>query len=107
MVVGNFWCANCTCGKEGRERDFSADIESPDSEEEIFCSNNKELKLKLMGTSSFSIQTHERSRGKGRSAGEISSRRKESFHDQVSTKMHLDKTERAHFGKKFGKPKQR
>ncbi len=105
MMTGNFWCMDCDCEKNHNQRNFTAPIESADSKEEVFCPNNKDLKLKLMGVKTFTIATHERIRGKGRSAAEKAIRRKESFHDQVSTKMQLDATERRHFGKKFGKPK--
>lgn len=105
MVTGNFWCVDCTCGKSGKQRDFTAEIENADSQEEVFCPNNEELKLKKMGIKNVTIATHERIRGKGRTEKDKMERRKKSFHEQVGTQMALDKAERRHFEKKFGKPK--
>jgi len=105
MVVGNFWCVDCTCGKTNHsERSFTAEVEDADSKEEIFCPNDEDVKLKLMGIKGPAIVTGD-NKAHGRSAKEKAQRRKTSFHDQVSTQMQLDATEKRHFGKKFGRPK--
>lgn len=105
MVKGNFWCVKCTCGEtEISLRSFKADIDNPDSEESVYCPNNHDLELKLLGTEAFTLATHDRIRGKGRSEKEKAERRKKSFHEQVSTQVKLDPGEKSHFEKKFGKP---
>jgi len=107
MVKGNFWCSDCDCDKKfvKGKRDFVAEVKNEDSNEKVHCPNNPELELKMMGIASISIATHERIRGKGRKKSEKAARRKESWHNDTAPSIGLDKHERAHFGKKFGKPK--
>lgn len=105
MVIGNFWCGNCTCGQlDHNKKSFKAEIDDVDSEEKVFCPNNHDIELKLLGAEAFTLATHESIRGKGRSEKEKRERRQKSFHEQVSTQMKLDPAEKRHFEKKFGKP---
>lgn len=104
MAIGNYWCVDCDCGKSNNARKFTHPLEDADDEPDVYCPNNPDLKLKKMGVKAFTIATHTRTRGAGRTAKEKAQRRKTSFHEQVSTQMQLDPVEKRHFGKKFGKP---
>lgn len=102
-MTGNFYCVDCDCGKT--KKDFTHPVEDADTDPGVYCPNNPDLKLKMMGVQAFTIATHERIRGKGRTAKDKAERRKQSFHEQVGSQMQLDAAEKRHFGKKFGTPK--
>lgn len=100
-MIGNYYCVDCTCGATGKARDFTGEIES--REEIVYCPNNEKTPLKLMGTKTF-MGINNGTFKKGRSAKEKAERRRISWHRDTTPYIALDKQEKAHFNKKFGKP---
>jgi hypothetical protein len=48
-MIGNFFCVNCTCGAEGKQRDFQVEIKTEKSIAK--CPNNNK-RMKLLGVKS-------------------------------------------------------
>lgn len=99
-MIANCFCIGCTCGADGK-KDFKIEVEKElKKKEKLFCPNNQELPLKVLGYKYSGVGYIITSKhASGRTIAEKEKRRSTDFIQNTLPTLPLN--EKRHFVKKF------